>query len=39
MKILCAAGIKEIKYVDDYKNDDLVSNISEISNVKITKLA
>ena len=39
MKILCAAGIKEIKYIDDYKNDDIVSNISSIANVKIAKLS
>ena len=39
MKILCASGVKEIKYIDDYKNDDIVSNISTIANVKITKLS
>jgi len=39
MKILCAAGIKEIKYIDDYKNDDIVTNISSIANVKIAKLS
>lgn len=38
MKILCAAGIKEIKYIDDYKNDHIVTNISSIADVKITKL-
>lgn len=38
MKILCAAGIKEIKYVNDYKNDEIVGDISDIANVKITKL-
>lgn len=39
VKILCAAGIKEIKYIDDYKNDHIVTNISSIADVKITKLS
>ena len=35
-KLLCASGIKEIKYINDYKNDE---NIDEIlSNVKIIKI-
>lgn len=38
IKILCAAGIKDIKYINDYRNDDLVAYISNISNVKIYKL-
>ena len=39
MKILCASGIKEIKYINNYKNDDIVCNMSAIANVKITKLS
>jgi dCMP deaminase len=38
MKILCASGIKDIKYINDYKNDELVKNISEIANVEVKQL-
>lgn len=38
MRMLCASGIKHIKYIDDYKNDDLVKYFSNISNVKIEKI-
>ena len=34
-KILVASGIKEIKYNEDYKNDDLVSKIVTLSISKI----
>lgn len=37
MKILCASGIKNIYYVNDYKNDTLVEyfyNISDIQQIK-----
>ena len=37
-RILLAAGIREIKYIEDYKNDDLVSLFSKQSNVPITKI-
>jgi dCMP deaminase len=37
MRLLCASGIKEIKYIHDYKNDDLVKYFSNISNIHITK--
>ena len=37
-KILLAAGIKEIKYINDYKNDNLVCVLTNQSNVKIIKL-
>ena len=37
-KILLAAGIKEIKYINDYKNDNLVCILTNQSNVKIIKL-
>ena len=37
-RILLASGIKKIKYLEDYKNDDLVSLFSEQSNVPITKI-
>lgn len=38
MKILCASGIKYIKYIEDYRNDDLVSYFSQIADVKIIQL-
>ena len=38
MKILCASGIKDIKYINNYKNDELVKNISEIANVEVSQL-
>jgi dCMP deaminase len=39
MRLLCASGIKEIKYINDYKNDELVEYFSNIANVKITQLS
>tara|TARA_Y100000816_G_C25702209_1_gene370954 strand:- start:65 stop:478 length:414 start_codon:yes stop_codon:yes gene_type:complete len=38
MKIMCSAGISEIKYNNDYKNDSLISYFAEQTNVKITKI-
>lgn len=38
MKILCASGIKNIKYINDYKNDDNVKRLSELSNILIDKI-
>ena len=38
MKILCAAGIKNIYYIHDYKNDELVAYFSKISDVFISKI-
>ena len=38
MKILCASGIKEIKYINDYKNDVNVKKLSDLSNIKIYKV-
>lgn len=37
-RILFASGIKEIKYINDYHNDDLVNILSEQCNVNITKI-
>jgi dCMP deaminase len=37
-RLLLAAGIKEIKYIHDYKNDSLVSVFADEMNVKIHKL-
>ena len=38
MKILCASGISEIKYSNDYNNDLLIKYFAQQSNVKIIKL-
>ena len=37
-RLLLAAGIKEIKYLEDYKNDDLVKVFAYELNVPIQKL-
>ena len=38
MKILCASGVEQIKYINDYKNDKNVTRLSELSNVEIKKI-
>jgi dCMP deaminase len=35
-KVIVAAGIKHIKYLNDYKNDDIIYKLS--NNIKIEKL-
>lgn len=37
-RLLLASGIKEIKYINDYKNDELVSYFCKQSKVKIKKI-
>ena len=37
-RLLLAAGINEIKYLEDYKNDSLVKHFSNQLNVKLIKL-
>jgi len=37
-KILCASGIKKIKFLNDYKNSDVVGSIACESNVIIQKI-
>ena len=37
MKILCASGIKDIRYIEDYRNDDIVKKILHVANVNIYK--
>ena len=37
-KLLLASGIKEIKYIDDYKNDELVKEYCGQLSVKILRL-
>lgn len=37
-RLLLASDIKEIKYIDDYKNDELVSYLCSQKNVQIIKI-
>ena len=37
-RILLAAGIKEIKYINDYKNDELVEVFTNQCNVNVKKI-
>ena len=37
-RLLLAAEVKEIKYLNDYKNDDLVKHFSDQCNVTVKKL-
>jgi len=38
MKLMVSCGIKEIKYIEDYKNDSLVNELANEANIKIEKL-
>jgi len=35
MRLMCAAGIRTIKYLSDYKNDELVKTFSDMADVPI----
>ena len=37
MKYLCAAGIGNIRYIEDYHNDPNVASLAEMTNVQIMK--
>ena len=37
-RILLASGIREIKYIHDYKNDTLVSYFCNLANIKVQKI-
>ena len=37
-KILSASGIKDIRYIDDYRNDEIVKLLSISNNVNIYKI-
>ena len=37
-KILCASGIKNIYYIEDYKNDELIPEITEMAGITIEKI-
>lgn len=38
MKLLCAAGISKIYFINDYRNDELVSYFSEVAGVDIIQI-
>jgi dCMP deaminase len=38
MRLLCASGVNKIKYIFDYKNDELVKVFSKLANVTIEKI-
>ena len=38
MKIMSASGIIDIRYINDYKNDQLVGHFSKLWNVNIEKI-
>jgi hypothetical protein len=35
---LVASGIKEINYIDDYKNNAIIEEINQNLNIKINKI-
>ena len=37
-KLICAVGIKKVKYIDKYKNDDLVYTFAKTGNVELEQL-
>lgn len=37
-RLLLASGVNEIKYIDDYKNDELVNYFCNQKNVRIIKI-
>ena len=37
-KLLLASGIKEIKYINDYNNDEEVNKLSEIMKIPLKKI-
>ena len=38
MKLMVSSGIKQIKYINEYKNDDLVTELSNKAGVDILKI-
>lgn len=38
MKLLCAAGITHIYYINDYRNDELVQYFSQMTNVIVQQI-
>ena len=37
-KVLCAAGIKKIYYINDYHNDEIVDYLAKIAKVEIIQI-
>ena len=37
-RLIIAGGIKEIYYIEDYKNDELVKYFCDLGNIKLIKL-
>jgi dCMP deaminase len=37
-KLMAASGIKEVRYINDYRNDEVVKKLSEISEINIIKI-
>tara|TARA_B100000900_G_C20576056_1_gene715361 strand:+ start:344 stop:757 length:414 start_codon:yes stop_codon:yes gene_type:complete len=38
MKLMVSCGINSIKYINDYKNDELVSKLANEKNIEILKI-
>ena len=39
MKLMVSSGISEIKYINDYNNDELVDKLANEKNIKINKIS
>ena len=37
-KLMAASGVKEIRYINDYRNDEVVKRLSEMSEINIIKI-
>ena len=37
-KILAASGIKEIRYINDYRNDEVVKKLAELAEINIINI-
>jgi len=37
-KIMAASGIKEIRYINDYRNDEVVKKLAELSEINIINI-
>ena len=37
-KLMAASGVKEIRYINDYRNDDVVKKIAGMSEINIIKI-
>jgi dCMP deaminase len=38
MRLMCAAGVRRIKYIDDYRNDPLVTYFADLLGIVIEKV-